>query len=696
MPKVSEYGGPKVREQGGNARLSVSANASQFGANVGNAVSNLAGVVNANAQAMKEKDDNAKIKAATVELRRSINARTHLDEDAYYSRKGINAYDTYEPMKAELLDIRKTIGETLESGRQQDAFQALSEQYLVSEEESMSRYSAGERVGWLNEQDQAIVTQSQEDGSLRWVDNSVYQNNIEKSIDTLAERNGWPPEKVEVEKSTAVSSMHVSAIERVLSESPEAAETYFESHKDSIDKGLHVDIENKIKTHNDGIWVMAEADRIRATSESLGERLDDARDVAGDDPDRRKLLISQVESEYRQGKAAETEAKAGAYQSARLALVDPDNPQSVAQMKTTPMWKAMGDGFQADIIISELNMEDRAEAAERQEAAWDRQDKALVASESYGKIALDLTNNKSIDDIKSSDEWDDLEDSQKASVIASYEARVSQDSRQTLADIKAGQDQAFGMAKLWLADNPSMGRNAFQVEYPIQYLTMTDDQKVKLHDFEEKRDKGVKTDPNKVNELVGILHSGKPDAVNRALNFHAENTMYFDDAKSMSLYSDIVKFKTPSGNDVSMVETDKAQFNRWFDDFVKDGDDQLETVMMGIYQNGLSQWREENDGKKVVPFDVRTRILDQMAIEKTKIDGGLAWFDKDYNIGEIPSKDLKVITTNLNSLGIPLTPKNILGSYTITDNERQEVIEALESAGREINERNIIKLYAGG
>lgn len=323
MPQVKTYNGPQVREAApGNIGYSARATPQQMGAGVGAALGQVGQLMQQNALQMKAKDDEAKIKTAVNDFRKYLNERQYLDDDAYFNRKGLDAYETFQSSLDEYTKYQKEMAKTLSPGRQQEAFNAAVDQYLTNEHGQMSRFAAAERTNWLNQSDTSGIEQAQQDGSLRFIDNAKYTAQIDKYIVSLADRNGWPEDKIAMERQKYVSGMHTAALDVIFQKAPGVAQDYFDAHKDDISPVLHDEIQKQIKSYDDSVWVQESAEKVRFSGGSRAERLKMADDLT-DDPDRRSSLKAQIEHDLTQEKLAEQEAQSQAYDIAFDAIVDP-------------------------------------------------------------------------------------------------------------------------------------------------------------------------------------------------------------------------------------------------------------------------------------------------------------------------------------------------------------------------------------
>lgn len=320
MPVVERYNSPQVTNR---ALPDTSANLSTrgaFGSQLGSGLMQAAGTAQAIGLDMQQQDDMAAIKEATSAYRKEVNDVTFLSEGAYYNLQGKAAYDGFKPTETELEKRRSKIAEGL-SPRQRDQFMDISGQYIDRELDSMSRHAAKGRSTWLNEQDESTIILAQQDGSLRWNDADEYSKQIKGSVANLAKRNGWTPERTEIETESRLTAMHKSALDNILVQDPKSAPEYFKKHMDEISPSVRDDIQKVIDGQLNAQWVQDNSDEIRIGGGGLTARMSKVRELTKDDPERRKLLTSQIEHDYRLEKAAESEAQADAYdQAAQMAL----------------------------------------------------------------------------------------------------------------------------------------------------------------------------------------------------------------------------------------------------------------------------------------------------------------------------------------------------------------------------------------
>ena len=354
MPKVQTLTAPSVRQQAAPLVNQSTTSSEAFGTGLGQALTDAGETLFKAQKRMQDKDDETAVKEAILIQDEQVRKRTVHDEDAYYSRNGRSAYDSYTTMQDELNQIGADVSAGLKAGRQQDIFNSLSKERLSREYDRMSQHAATGRNTWMNQQDTSAVTSAQEDGSIHWLDNDDYVIQINRSVDNLGVRNGWPPEKIELEKEKNLSTLHMSALDNILVQAPGAAQDYFDNNKDQISPSMHDDIQERIDNQQNAQWVQENAGSIRAAGGSRTERLSSARELTQDDPDRRKMLTAQIEHDLNQEKVAQQESQMGAYDEGMKAIVSGASALDFAA-SNPEAWNAMSGTQQASLISNSTN-----------------------------------------------------------------------------------------------------------------------------------------------------------------------------------------------------------------------------------------------------------------------------------------------------------------------------------------------------
>lgn len=317
MPKVETYNEPRVQSRSLDIPLQNFDSRGAFGEAVGAGLQDAGSVLGAIAEKTMQENDSAVTKERINQYRDYSRQRLFDDEDAFYNRQGRDAYDTRKEMRAELEKKRKELEADL-SPAQLRLYGELSTEYVQRDVDGMTKHAAKGRVEWLNNQDQATVLTAQEDASRSWNDNDIYLEQIKRSTKMLAQRNGWPAEMRQVEEMKALTAAHLSAIENAIEVDPEAAEAYFDAHRDDILPSLHDDIQKKIDVNIDTRWAQHEADRIRVAGGTRQERMAQVNEI--EDPERRKLVKDQVYNDFLQEKYGEEEERITNYDDATTAI----------------------------------------------------------------------------------------------------------------------------------------------------------------------------------------------------------------------------------------------------------------------------------------------------------------------------------------------------------------------------------------
>lgn len=80
-----------------------------------------------------------------------------------------------------------------------------------------------------------------------------------------------------------------------------------------------------------------------------------------------------------------------------------------------------------------------------------------------------------------------------------------------------------------------------------------------------------------------------------------------------------------------------------------------------LAQAEFDQWAVENPRKKIPPSE-RDKIFRNLA-ETMMVEDNTFWFDKEYDIADIPEQYLNEISNDLRESNIPVTGKNLINAY---------------------------------
>lgn len=338
MPKVPTYDSQQVQTRAlPNVQQRVDTRGA-FGQQFSNSLVNAGQQVFDIGLKIKREDDEAAIKDAVTQTRSAINKVQYEGDDAYFGKKGENAYKDLIPGQERLEEIRKEHSKNL-TPEQAKKYNEIMADYLVREKEGMSKYALGERRSWQNEQDEALVIQAQKDAMLRWNDTEPYEDQIRSGINNIAARNGWSPEKRKLKIEESLSTLHVSNIENLIQQDPDVAEDYFKKHGDNISPQLHGKIRDNLDEAQDDKWSLKEADRIFANFESDVDRYDEARKIK--DPERRKLVMGQLDRDIARQKRADAERALDVYNKASLDLEEPNTSPLQWKLEHPDKWELM-------------------------------------------------------------------------------------------------------------------------------------------------------------------------------------------------------------------------------------------------------------------------------------------------------------------------------------------------------------------
>jgi len=184
---------------------------------------------------------------------------------------------------------------------------------------------------------------------------------------------------------------------------------------------------------------------------------------------------------------------------------------------------------------------------------------------------------------------------------------------------------------------------------------------------------------NDFNLKVGRAYAGDKVAMNslKDMDVYGElrlklDDTHYDQALGMqrAFTTSDSKEKAKAGAMAGQVVTHGAAANDFINQIlsVKKSSDRNESgqefarQFMQLAQAEISQWGVENPNKKIPPTE-RNRIYRDLAQTMMVEDGGFMWFDKDYDIADIPEDYINVIADDLRQNNIPVTGRNMINAY---------------------------------
>lgn len=235
MPTVPSYDGRTVNiQQIGSPSLSmVAPDASGLSQGMNR-------VENAAIDYVQKERENADT-AALLDADRKLNdwktAAMFDPKTGVYTRKGQNALDiTNQTLPGYDKHVEEVMG-GLGNEQQKARFKVIAARQREGLSNELNRYEYGERQNWYDEADKASLTGAATSASMyynRPDQMAGYLNKGLAVIESQGQRKGLPAEAVDQEKQAFTSGVHLSAIDRLMSENPSEALTRYAAVKSSM------------------------------------------------------------------------------------------------------------------------------------------------------------------------------------------------------------------------------------------------------------------------------------------------------------------------------------------------------------------------------------------------------------------------------------------------------------------------------
>ncbi|MEW8092090.1 MAG: hypothetical protein AB2784_20950 [Candidatus Thiodiazotropha endolucinida] len=233
---------------------------------------------------MKDEDDVARVKELDAQFSAAVRDNLYLGDDAYYRRKGREAYDTLGEARSGLEELRKQYLEQVGNDNQRKLLSQASMGRLNTSFDAMTRHASAERLNWQNSANEARAAEEAQSAIAAWRNPTEVKVHIRAGGNELAEimeRAGASQEEIRHKLETYESEVHLGVIKTMVDASPEAAELYFKQNQERIDVEKHESARNLLEAETTLHKVHQAADQIWNLTGTDEEKLAAARTLSG-------------------------------------------------------------------------------------------------------------------------------------------------------------------------------------------------------------------------------------------------------------------------------------------------------------------------------------------------------------------------------------------------------------------------------
>ncbi|QBF27154.1 hypothetical protein EXN22_16185 [Pseudomonas tructae] len=170
-------------------------------------------------------------------------------QNGVYTRKGKNALDVTGQTLDGFDKYQQELGSTLSNDTQRKRYAQIVAQRRQSMSNDLNRYESGQHQQYMNDVDDASIKLSADSAVLNFGDpNKIgfYRQKVLDVVNSQAQRNGWSPEKTELEKVNASSRLLTGVIAQMVDNNPQRAQQYYEASKDGMNAETQVRVSSMI------------------------------------------------------------------------------------------------------------------------------------------------------------------------------------------------------------------------------------------------------------------------------------------------------------------------------------------------------------------------------------------------------------------------------------------------------------------
>lgn len=355
MPKVAQYGGPRVGTEIPNRpQATTAAGDIQFRAQqqLSSSIADLGGA----AIEMKRRIDTTSAEEALVLFEREKNELLFNPEKGYFNTQGKNAYDNAELVTKSLEDLRVKYADTLGADARR-MFDSSASAHIARTSTDVMRHASKGLKAWEVATLQAQTENSVENASLYWnrPDDLRIQNALgRQAIIDASEMEGVGPEATNERLQTFESSFAKQTITAALNSSAAEGQTMLDQYGDRLEGSLRQKMADQVarKVVLENQQSTAQQAVLRGTE--LVETYDTRKDILDavnsiEDPELRKKTMGEAMRQFNLKKQAESEAQKDAFEFAEQHILGGGSAETL-QSENPEAWEMLSAGQKQSIL----------------------------------------------------------------------------------------------------------------------------------------------------------------------------------------------------------------------------------------------------------------------------------------------------------------------------------------------------------
>ena len=175
-------------------------------------------------------------------------------DDAYFNKQGFDALNARPIVEKSLNDLREEMIGQAKTERQRAMFSSVFDRRAGQEREGIARYAVAQTQAEEQKQSYARQSIAQQNAVLTADDPVQFDTNLHTGlgeIRSLADSQGWSPERLAVEEKKFSSGVYASIAQRKALTDPLAGKSFLDANRDKVDPETAFALDKQLKPYLD-------------------------------------------------------------------------------------------------------------------------------------------------------------------------------------------------------------------------------------------------------------------------------------------------------------------------------------------------------------------------------------------------------------------------------------------------------------